>query len=228
MQVVILAGGEGLRLRPITNDTPKPMVLIYGKPFLQYQLELLKLYGLRDVVLLVGYLGDRIEEYFGNGAKFGLRITYSYEKNLLGTAGALRNAEDKLANEFIFLNGDTYLSIDYNELIKYFHQCNKLGMLTVYSNHERTMPNNITIDNSNLVVDYNKKDSSGMTHIDAGAMVFKKEILNLIPKNMIYSLEGNVFSELIVMKQLATFPIEQKFYDIGSPEGLRALEAILR
>lgn len=228
MQVAILAGGRGNRLKPITDHTPKPMIFIHGKPFLQCQLEFIKSFGLIDIVLLVGHLGNHIEDYFGNGYKFGLNIEYSYETALLGTGGALKNAEDKLDDEFLLLNGDTYLAIDYAELTKYFHQCKKLGMLTVYSNRERKIPNNIGIDNLNLIIDYNKKDSSGMTYIDAGAMVFKKEILNIIPKNKVYSLEEGVFCKLIAMKELAAFPIEQKFYDIGSPEGLKALEAILR
>jgi len=113
MQVVILAGGKGTRLRPITYQVPKPMVPIHGKPFLQYQLELIKSLGINEVLLLVGYLGKQIEEYFGGGPKFGLNIEYSYENNPLGTGGALKNAEEKLAEKFLLLNGDTFLPMDY-------------------------------------------------------------------------------------------------------------------
>ena len=87
MQAVILAGGLGRRLRPLTEDLPKPMVSIQGKPFLQYQLELIKSWGITQVLLLVGYLGEKIRGYFADGKKFGLRISYSCESTPLGTAG---------------------------------------------------------------------------------------------------------------------------------------------
>ena len=109
MQAVILAGGKGRRLRPITEQIPKPMIEIKGKPFLQYQLEFIKDCITKDILLLVGYLGDKIEAYFKNGSGLGLNIQYSYEKAPLGTAGALRNANDKLEDEFLLLYGDSYL-----------------------------------------------------------------------------------------------------------------------
>ncbi len=94
MQVVILAGGEGTRLRPLTHKVPKPMVKVSGKPFLQYQLELIKSYGLTDVLILAAYLGNQIEDYFGNGSDLAMNIKYSYEDTPMGTGGALKNAED--------------------------------------------------------------------------------------------------------------------------------------
>jgi len=163
MQAVILAGGKGTRLRPLTYRMPKSIVPINGKPFLQYQLELIKSYGINEVLLLVSYLGEQIERYFNNGSKFGLSIEYSYEESPLGTGGALKNAEDKLKKEFLLLNGDTFLPIDYRKLISYFHQYNKIGVITVYNNSKKIASNNIAIGKSNLIIDYNKKDSKGMT-----------------------------------------------------------------
>lgn len=228
MQAAILAGGKGTRLRPLTYQIPKSMVHIHGKPLLQYQLELIKSFDISEVLLLVGYLGKQIEEYFGDGSKFGLNIDYSYEESLLGTGGALKNAEDKLADEFLLLNGDTFLLIDYRDLIKYFHRCNKDAVIVVYNNPGKIIPNNITIGESNVVVDYNKKDSRGMTHVDAGVMVFKKTVLNFIPKNRVCSLEEEIFHELIKVKQLLAFPTNQRFFDIGTPEGLRVIKEVLR
>ena len=228
MQAVILAGGKGSRLRPITYKISKPMIPIRERPFLQYQLELLKSFDLTDVVLLVSYLGKQIEKYFGNGSKFGLNIEYSIEKSPLGTGGALKNAENKLAKEFCLLNGDSFLPMDYRKLIRYFYKYNKTGVITVYDNPERVAPNNISIEESNLVIDYNKKKSVGMTHVDAGVMVFKKDLLEFIPKSKVCSLEEEIFHKLIKKKQLLAFPTNKRFYDIGSQEGLRIIEEVLR
>jgi len=228
MQVVILAGGKGTRLKPLTNNIPKPLISINGKPFLQYQLELIKSCVTVDVLLLVSYLGDKIEDYFGDGSKFGLKIKYCYEEAPLGTGGALKNAEGKLEDEFLLLNGDTYLPVNYGELIGCFHQRKVRGVVVVYDNSKKIAPNNLAIGDSSLIVGYNKDDSRRMTHINAGAMVFKKSILDFIPKGKISSLEEDIFHKLIDIKQLYAFEINQRFYDIGSPNGLKIIEEILK
>ena len=106
MQVAILAGGLATRLRPLTAKIPKSLIQIQSKPFLEYQLEFLKRGGVKDIVLCIGYLGEQIEEYFGNGKKFGVNISYSHEdKNLLGTAGALKNAQNLLQDTFFTMYG---------------------------------------------------------------------------------------------------------------------------
>ena len=124
MIALILAGGIGERLRPITNNIPKPMVPVNGKSFLQYHIEELKRAGIKDIVLCTGYLSNKIQEYFGDGSKFDVKIKYSIEKKPLGTAGAIKNAEKYVNNTFLVLNGDSYLKIDYNKLIN-FHKSKK-------------------------------------------------------------------------------------------------------
>lgn len=228
MQVAILAGGKGTRLRPITYEIPKPMIPIHGKPFLQYQLELIKSFSIDEVLLLVSCLGKQIEEYFGGGSKFGLNIKYSYENNPLGTGGALKNAEEKLAEKFLLLNGDTFLPMDYEKLMEYFHQCGKIGVITVYDNSEKIASNNIALAKSNVVVGYNKKDFQGMTHVDAGAMLFKKEVLNFIPKAQVCSLEEEIFPMLIEKKELISYPTSQRFYDMGDFKELEVIKEVLR
>ncbi len=104
-------------MRPATETIPKPMIQVAGKPFLQHQLELLQASGIDRSLLLAAYLGEQIEEYFGDGEKLKLNISYSYEQMPLGTGGALKNAEQKLQNSFVLLNGDTYLEIDYSALL---------------------------------------------------------------------------------------------------------------
>src|SRR3989344_1292210 len=135
MQVVILAGGLGIRLRPLTQSLPKPMVLIKGKPFLEYQLEMLKKNGFKDFILCTGYLGEKIEEYFGNGEKIGIHIKYSKENMPLGTGGALKNGQKLLEDEFILVYGDSFLYMDYQLLITDFNESKKLAMSVVFKNN---------------------------------------------------------------------------------------------
>ena len=112
MQCVIIAGGLASRLRPITDNIPKSMVLVENRPFLEYQIELLKDKGITNIVLCVGHKGKIIENHFGNGSNYNIVITYSYEKTLIGTGGALRNAIDLLEDRFFVLYGDTFLNTD--------------------------------------------------------------------------------------------------------------------
>ncbi len=228
MQTVILAGGKGTRLKPLTYQIPKSLVPIHGKPFLHYQLESVKSFNLNNVLLLVSYLGDQIEDYFGDGSRFGLKIEYSYEEIPLGTGGALKNAGDKLSDEFLLLNGDTYLPIDYDAFIKYFKEFDKIGTITAYDNSEEIVPNNIAVGTSNEVISYNKKASEEMTHVDSGAIILKKDILGLIPESHTCSLEEEVFCKLIKRKELIAFVTNQRFYDMGNFKELEVIKGVLR
>jgi NDP-sugar pyrophosphorylase family protein len=228
MQTVILAGGKGTRLKPLTYQIPKSLVPIHGKPFLHYQLESVKSFNLNNVLLLVSYLGNQIEDYFGDGSRFGLKIEYSYEEIPLGTGGALKNAGDKLSDEFLLLNGDTYLPIDYDAFIKYFKEFDKIGTITAYDNSEEIVPNNIAVGTSNEVISYNKKASEEMTHVDSGAIILKKDILGLIPESRTCSLEEEVFCKLIKRKELIAFVTNQRFYDMGNFKELEVIKGVLR
>lgn len=225
MQAVILAGGRGVRLGPLTDNMPKPMIPINGKPFLQHQLKLIKSAGISEVLILVGYLGAKIEAHFGDGSKFGLCIEYSHEKTPLGTGGGLKNAENKIRDEFLLLNGDTYLPMNYERLVNAFHQCGKTGMVTVYDNREKVATNNIAILEPDLVTGYN---TGRMTHVDAGVYVFNKNILDLIPDNKPCSLEKEIFHKLINEKELCYFAVKHRFYDMGSLRGLDVLKGVLK
>lgn len=227
MQVVILCGGKGTRLRPLTYKVPKPMLKIHGMPFLQYQIELMKEFGLNKFLLLTGYLGQQIRSYFKNGESLGVNIDYSIEKEPLGTGGALKNAEKLLSDEFILLNGDTYLNINYMDLIKYFEDNNREAIITIYDNKDKYFKNNILIDEQHIVIGYNKKDDSMMTHIDAGAFVIRKSLLKHIPAKSYCSMEEEIFNKLIETKQLKAFITSNRFYDIGSFKELLKIETVI-
>ena len=236
MQAVILAGGLGTRMRPITETIPKPMIMVAGKPFLQHQLELLRDAGIARALLLVAYLGEQIREYFGDGAKFGCNVSYSFEPSLLGTGGALKNAEAQLQDYFVLVNGDTYLAIDYSELVRKFAEANCSALIVAYekpaavSQHipANILPNNLGVDVEGVVTAYRKRDPEGLSHIDAGVIVLKKGILAGFVTGQKCSLEEEIYPKLIARGEMRAWVTREPFYDMGSPQGLAALEEKLK
>jgi NDP-sugar pyrophosphorylase family protein len=196
------------------------MTLVHGKPFLEYQIELLKKSGVQDVVLCVGHRGDQIIGYFGDGSSCGTNIRYSCEDRLLGTAGALKNAAVLLDDVFYTMYGDSYLFLDFASTMRYFLSQNKLALMTVYRNQNRYDRSNTAIA-GNLVTKYTKQDrTQDMVYIDYGASIFRKEVLKMIPENQFYPLE-ELFPRLIVKEELLAFEVEERFYEIGSPQGIK-------
>ncbi len=227
MQVVILAGGLGTRLRPLTEKFPKPMAPIKGKPFLEYQLTLLKKNNLNNVILCVGYLGEKIKDYFGNGEKMGMDIIYSKEDRPLGTGGALKNAQHLLEKEFILLYGDSFLDIDYQDVVKKFRALKKDGMSVIFENNPKIAHNNIEARENFEIVNYDKENEDKCNYIEAGVHVFKKSILHFIPENSVFSLEEDVFPCLIRRRELFAYPTGVRFYDIGTFERFENFKKIL-
>jgi NDP-sugar pyrophosphorylase family protein len=225
--MVILAGGLGTRLRPLTIHVPKALIPIHGKPFLQYQIELLKRSGIRDIVLCVGHLADRVEDYFGDGRWLGVRIRYSQEEGpLLGTAGAIKKAEPFLADDFFLIYGDSYLMIDYRQVMRYFRRFDRLGLMVVWKNGDRFERSNVMVE-GNLVTAYNKdRKSPDMVYINYGLSVLRKEALVFIPAGRPFSQE-ELYQILIDQGELLAFEVEQRFYEIGSPKGLEEFGVLI-
>jgi NDP-sugar pyrophosphorylase family protein len=234
-QAVILAGGLGTRMRPVTETIPKPMILVLGKPFLERQLQLLASFGIRRALLLVAYLGEKIEQHFGDGGARGWKLSYSYEPSPLGTGGALKNAEAKLENEFVVLNGDTFLAIDYAGLWQAFRETQSSALIVAYEKAGSALantlankvPNNLAMAADGRVTAYRKRDPQGLTHIDAGVLLLRKEVVEKIPPGRTCSLEEEIFPKLIEEGRMRAWITREPFYDMGSPEGLQALEARL-
>lgn len=227
MQAVILAGGLGTRLKPLTEHIPKVMVSVSGKPFLLYLLELLKNQGIKDVVLCIGYRGEQIKKFFSDGRNAGVKIQYSEEKEgLLGTGGALKKAQNILESHFLIINGDTYLPINYREVDKFFINRGKKALMVVYDNREDTgVKNNVELDDDLMVTRYDKeKSDAGLRHVEAGVLLLKREALNLIEGNYPISLENGLYPALIRVGELAAYVTGQRFYDIGTLQQLKILE----
>lgn len=228
MQVVILAGGLATRLRPVTETIPKSMIIIGGRPFLEYQIDFLKENGITDLVLCVGYHSEKIEHHFGDGKKFGVIIQYSHDGDrLLGTAGALKRAESLLQDEFFIMYGDSYLFLDFQEVYTRYRKSKKFALMVVYKNDNKYDTSNIAIENG-MILQYDKNNSFGdLRYIDYGVLVFNKKVLDLIPNGQIYPLE-RVIQDLIQQREISAFEATERFYEIGSHKGIEEFEQYIR
>lgn len=230
MQVVILAGGLGTRLGQLTERTPKSMIRILDKPFLQYQIELLRGYGIKNILLCIGHLGYQIKQYFGQGEKFGVKIYYSEEgKNLLGTGGSIKNAESMLCPVFGVLYGDSYLEIDYCAVFD-AHRKEKMPMtMTVWRNFNNYDSSNVSLSvDGRRVVRYEKnKKTSGLDYIDYGFSILSKSIvINRLKTNVPAALD-HLFAELSKENLINSYVVNKRFYEIGSVSGIKDLEKYL-
>ena len=226
LQAVILAGGKGIRLKPLTDNLPKPMILIHGKPFLEHLINFLKRQGFKKFLILSGYRGAQIERHLKDGKALGVKIKYSREKKLLGTAGAFKKAARLLGKEFILFNGDTLLNIDYRKFIAAFKAAKKMAMLTAYRNRGDFVKSNLSL-RGNRVAAYSRSDIKDKTHVDSGATALNKKVLDLIPAGKACSLEDQVYPQLIARGELAAFVTPVRFCDMGSPEGLKEMAITL-
>jgi NDP-sugar pyrophosphorylase family protein len=226
--VAILAGGLATRLRSVTEELPKALIKVGNQPFLAHQLRLLASAGIAKVVLCVGYRGEMIEKEFGDGRRFGVEVTYSFDgPELLGTGGALKNARPLLGKQFLVLYGDSYLPIDYTAPIRVFIASGKTGLMTVFRNDGRWDTSNVLFK-SGLIQNYAKKNPSPeMRHIDYGLGIFSAAAFSSWPDGKAFDL-AEVYQDLIVRGELAGHEVEQRFYEIGSPAGLAELDALLR
>lgn len=227
MQAVILAGGLGTRLLPLTEIVPKPMVMVGRAPYLQHQLKLLADQDIRDIVLLTGYLGELIESYFGDGAAMGLRIRYSREPSPLGTGGALRLARELLHDSFLLIYGDSYLPIRYADAMERLASSGAEGVVVVYDNRlaDTSVKNNIELDDDGYVSRYEKDSPDRLSFVEAGVLAFRRTVLDRLPEGVV-SLEREIFLKLISERQLAALVTTQRFYDIGTPDRLAAIGAL--
>jgi NDP-sugar pyrophosphorylase family protein len=226
--VALLAGGLATRLRPITEKVPKLLVEVAGEPFFSHQLRLLKNAGLTRVVLCVGHLGEMIVDQYGDGAKWGVRIDYSFDgPKLLGTGGALIRALPKLGDAFYVLYGDSYLPIDYLGVGRAFAAAGKLGLMTVFENREAYDASNVWFEDGRIKLYSKKEKPAQMRHIDYGLGVFRAAAFAGCPRDAVVDL-ATVQGDLCARGELAGYEVKERFYEIGSPAGLRELDGLLR
>jgi NDP-sugar pyrophosphorylase family protein len=220
MQAVILAGGLGTRLRPLTSSVPKPMVTVHDRPFLEYELTLLAQNGITDAVLCVGYLGEQVLRHFGSGSAVGIDIQYSWDGDqLLGPIGALKNAEPLLGDSFFVLYGDAYLRVDYQALMDAMLLSKRLGAMAVLHNCHQYGPSDLLVEDS-IVKEYDKKRRRPeLEWVNFGVSSLRREALQFVEPHRFCD-EETFYGHLIAQRQLLAFEVKDRFYEIGSPAGL--------
>lgn len=230
MRALILAGGKGTRLRPLTVYTPKPIVPVMNRPFLLYQIEILRRAGIRDITLSLSYQPDKIEDSLGDGSDYGVNLHYVTEPSPLGTGGAYKFAANKIGETTIVFNGDILTDLDVFKVIA-FHQQNKAEATIVLTPVENPAAYGLVETNDeNKVQRFLEKpkpeELAGSTtkNISAGIYILEPGILDAIPENENYSFEYNVFPDLLSrQKSFYAFIMKENYWrDIGTPQSYLA------
>lgn len=228
-RAIILSGGWGTRLRPLTCTIPKTLMPVVNKPVIERQMLLLKSAGVKEIVLAVSVMGDALKYYFREGDKLGLKIHYTNEKKPMGTAGAIKLAEDYLIDDnFFMLNGDVILNFNFKEMLE-FHEHSK-GLGTIASKMVKDPSRYgvlIVEEESKKILKFQEKQEfkflNGKTTpmpINAGVYILEPDVFSYIKPHKKVSIERDVFPELANNKKLFHFSISGIWKDIGDPEEL--------
>ena len=221
MQAVILVGGQGTRLRPLTLTTPKPMMPLVNRPFLEFQVELCLRHGVREIILSTSYLPEVFRSYFGDGSHLGARMIYVTEEEPLDTCGAVKNVEDHIQGTFLVFNGDVLCDVDLTTLVAYHRE--KGGKATLYLTRveDPTAYGLVPLDRQGRILEFLEKPSWDQVTTDlvnAGAFVLEPELLQLVPAGEPYSFERQFFPRLLADGvPMYGFPSDAYWMDIGTP-----------
>ncbi len=228
VQAVILAGGQGVRLRPLTDTLPKPLVPFHGRPFLSYLLEQVKGQGIQDVLLLVGYLADKVREYCGDGGNWGLNIECVESPVEAETGRRLRDAANKLDPCFLLMYCDNYWPMNLPGMWQVFSRSGALAMLTAYANRDGYTRNNLRVDGEGSVAAYDPgRTMPGLNGVDIGYALMSRDVLDHLPPDNV-SFEHAVYPALSACGLLRAFQTEHRYYSVGSHERLPLTEAFLQ
>lgn len=227
LPTAILCGGLGTRLYPLTQSRPKALVEVLGEPFIAHQLRLLAENGIQRVVLCVGHHGDQIRDFVGDGSRFGVQADYSIDgPTLLGTAGAIRQALPLLGPAFFVVYGDSYLPCDYQAVARTFATSGKPGLMTVYHNRGSWDRSNVEMNGAEIVAYDKKNRTPRMEFIDYGLGVFRAISFDRVPPDTVVDL-ALLYADLLADGELSSFIVDQRFYEVGSFQGIKDLEQFL-
>ncbi|NPV89645.1 MAG: NDP-sugar synthase [Firmicutes bacterium] len=223
MKALFLAGGIGTRLRPITEDLPKPMVPIMGKPLLERNIENLKKYNIiNEIVLSTCYKPHKIENHFGDGKKFGVKISYISEDIPLGTGGAIKNAECFFDDTFLVFNADIISDIDILDMIRFHHEKKALATIAVTQVDDPSAYGVIEHDKNGYITAFKEKPKPHETKsnlINAGVYIFERELLNEISSSKVVSIERETYPQLLEKGlKMATYHKCSYWLDLGTPD----------
>ena len=221
-KALILAGGEGVKMRPFTYELPKTMLPVKGRPILEYQIDLLRDCDIREIYIAIGYLSGKIKEHFGDGSKFGVRIYYIEEKKNLGTGGAIKSAIPYLSeNPFVLFWGDELIDIDLWDLIGSHLEDNPIITMALTSTSDPTDYGAVKIQGDTLVEFKEKpKKAATISHlVSAGVYVVSPKIVDYMPtEKSLFSVEEEVFPKLIKENKVKGYLFDGQWFDVGTPE----------
>jgi len=222
MQAVVLVGGEGTRLRPLTNDVPKPALTLVDRPFLAYMVEWLAAHGVTEAVLACGFLPDVLREALGDGEHAGVRLTYVAEPERRGTAGAIRFAAEALGDDlddrFLALNGDVLADLDLSALVWAHRERGARATIGLHPVEDSAAYGLVSVAADGAVTDFVEKTGAPVPgEVNAGAYVLERSVLDLIPPGREVSIEREVFPRL-VGEGLGALRLDGYWMDIGTPE----------
>ena len=222
MKVVMLVGGEGTRLRPLTCNITKAMVPILNRPFLEHAIRYFKKHGIEEIILAMGYLPHAIQSYFGDGAQLGVHLTYLVEEKPLGTAGAVKNADSLLDKTFIVFNGDVLTEIDLTAMIKRHRKINPEASIALTPVDNPTIYGVVETDKQGSVKRFVEKpswDKVTSNMINAGIYILEPEVLKYIPAATHCMFENYLFPLLLEKGEpILSYPSEAYWIDTGTPE----------
>lgn len=229
MQAVILCGGLGTRLSSVALDIPKSMMPIGTKPLLQHQVELLKRYGVTEIIFIVNHLKENIQVHFGNGSHWGLEIAYYEEKTPLGTVGGIKNIEDHLADNFIVLYGDVMVDMDINRLMQ-FHQGNQSDCtLVLHPNDHPHDSDLVELNKENRIIAFHSKPHDNNKYyqnlVNAGLYVMRKKVLHHLEPNKKADFGKDVFPVILHNLKLMGYNTSEYLKDMGTPQRLEQVES---
>ncbi len=227
---LILAGGMGTRLRAIVSDRPKPMALVYGVPFIEILIDSLAEKGIREFVLLVGYMGDFIEEYFTELNNINSRIRFSHEQTPLGTGGAVKKAENLATDPSLLINGDTFFDGDINRLIQLHHKKAADVTLSLLPVADAGRYGSVTVTENGLVAGFHEKQEGirGPGLINAGFSLISKNFISELPGDRAFSMEREIFPKLADSGRMCGLVSKRSFFDIGTPESYEDFKKFVR
>lgn len=218
-KVILMVGGLGTRLRPLTNDVPKPMLDVGNKPILHTIVENFAKYGYTDIIMCVNYKSEIIKEYFGDGSKFGVKIEYILEHQRMGTAGALSLLQKRPKDDFFVMNGDLLTNVNFEYLHEYHKDSNALASICIRK-YEMQVPYGVVNVRANKVTSIEEKPTQSF-FVSAGIYMFSPIVLDFIPKGVFYDMP-TLFSELLKHDfPIHPFPIREYWLDIGRMDEYR-------
>ena len=217
MKAVILAGGLGTRLRPYTKSLPKPMLPLGGKPILEYEIEWARKNGIKEIVLCVSYLRKKIEDHFGDGKKFGVKIEYAVSKKPLATAGQLKTAEKFIDDTFVCLYGDSIYNFSLRNMIKHHKKSRANVTMSLFDYRFNLKYGVIDTKKSGQVTAWNEKPEFS-AKINIGCYLMEPEVLKLIPKNKEYGMDDVIRKVLSRKKKVSSVTSKNGFIDIGDKD----------